>query len=202
MSPLKHDVGLLRWSYIIFILVAMYEQLPLKHVENNCSQARRSLAGLHARPASPTRSLPFPYQPHTTPEQPWFDPSKKENKPRLRIHHAPVFLLLVWIMIFDLALDPNLVFQVHKLNRLGGWKGCAFNLIPSAFIITSSGQQCYMPLSSLPVLATEQILFNQVMSMSPFQCGKRPFRRNTENNDYLLWKKFLEMTQTLVEILL
>ncbi|XP_021317752.1 uncharacterized protein LOC110435961 [Sorghum bicolor] len=115
MSPLKHDVGLLRWSYIIFILVAMYEQLPLKHVENNCSQARRSLAGLHARPASPTRSLPFPYQPHTTPEQPWFDPSKKENKPRLRIHHAPVFLLLVWIMIFDLALDPNLVFQEYTV---------------------------------------------------------------------------------------
>ncbi|XP_021311730.1 uncharacterized protein LOC110433592 isoform X4 [Sorghum bicolor] len=154
MSPLKHDVGLLRWSYIIFILVAMYEQLPLKHVENNCSQARRSLAGLHARPASPTRSLPFPYQPHTTPEQPWFDPSKKENKPRLRIHHAPVFLLLVWIMIFDLALDPNLVFQVHKLNRLGGWKGCAFNLIPSAFIIFHTSVyfigQNVMNLVSLP----------------------------------------------------
>lgn len=98
MSPLKHDVGLLRWSYIIFILVAMYEQLPLKHVENNCSQARRSLAGLHARPASPTRSLPFPYQPHTTPEQPWFDPSKKENKPRLRIHHAPVVSNMFFIL--------------------------------------------------------------------------------------------------------
>uniref|UniRef100_A0A0A9DF24 Uncharacterized protein n=1 Tax=Arundo donax TaxID=35708 RepID=A0A0A9DF24_ARUDO len=46
------------------------------------------------------------------------------------------------------------------------------------------------------------ILFNQITSMSPFRCGRRSFRWSTGKNACLLWKKFLEMIQALMVILL
>ncbi|XP_062218549.1 sterol 3-beta-glucosyltransferase UGT80B1 isoform X2 [Phragmites australis] len=63
---------------------------------------------------------------------------------------------------------------------------------------------CQAHLSLLPnnLRMFHVILFNQIMSIGPFRCGKRSFRWSTGKNVCLLWKKFLEMIQALMVILL